>query len=273
MVAVGIQAKVTTWYNAPMPWAVRRRLLYLAGVFFFFGTLIGVPLTIILHKPPTCFDGIQNQGETDVDKGGPCVLLDERYLQPSATLWARSFNVRSGEYNAVAYIQNSNNSAGVEQVGYKFSLYDENNILVADDTGSTFIMPGAITPVFDGGIHTGNRVVTHSLFSFTGPLVWKHMANTVANVMVSNEVTSDLSTLPRVSATVKNTGIQDISDLTLVITVFDTAGNAFASSETLVPQLGAGESTNVVFTWPQPFTLAVGQVDILPVHAPVITQP
>ena len=254
-----------------MPWAIRRRLLYLAGIFFFFGMLIGIPLAIITHKPATCFDGIQNQGETDVDKGGPCVLLDERYLQPSATLWARSFTVRAGEYNAVAYIQNPNNYAGVEGVGYKFSLYDAQNILVAEDTGTAFIMPGAITPIFDGGIQTGNRSATRALFSFTSPLVWKHMRNVVADVMISNKVTADLSSSPRVSATVKNTGIKDVSDVVLVVTVFDTAGNAFASSQTLIPHLAAGEATEAVFTWPQPFNLAVGQVDILPVHAPVVT--
>lgn len=256
-----------------MPWAVRRRLLYLAGVSLFFGVLIAIPLAIIMHKPATCFDGIQNQGETDIDKGGPCVLLDERYLQPSATLWARSFSVRAGGYNAVAYVQNPNSGAGVEGVGYKFSLYDENNILVAEDTGTTYIMPGAITPVFDGGIGTGNRKVARALFSFTEPLVWKSMKNVVSEVTVSNKLTADLTSSPRISATIKNNDIKDVNDLVLVVTVFDTAGNAFASSQTLVPHLGAGEATDVVFTWPQPFTLAVGQVDVLPLHAPSIVAP
>ena len=250
---------------------MRRRMIYLLGIFIFFGTLIGVPLAIYTRKVPTCFDGIQNQGETDIDRGGPCVLLDERVLLADTVLWARGFTVRPGEYNAVAYVLNPNGGAGTERVDYKFSLYDVQNILVAEDVGSTYIMPGAVTPVFNGGIKTGNRRAAHTIFTFTSKPIWKRMANTADNITVSNKVVTDVGTVPRISAVVKNLDVKDITNVTLVATVFDTAGNAFASSRTLVPSLAGGEETTVVFTWPNPFTSVVGQIDILPLHPPVIS--
>jgi hypothetical protein len=248
-------------------------MLYLAGVIAFFVIVIGVPALFLSYHAPTCFDGIQNQGETDVDKGGPCVLLDERTLQPYNQLWARSFSVRAGGYNAVAYILNPNSHAGVESVGFRFSLYDENNVLVAEHTGTTFVMPGSITPIFDGPIQTGNRTVAHTQFTFTEPLVWKNTRNSVKNIYVDNKIVSETDTTPHVVATVHNTDISEMDNVTFVATVFDTAGNAFATSRTLVPVIPAGGTMQITFTWPNAFTTQVGQVDILPILAPVETLP
>src|SRR5262245_56248218 len=128
-----------------MSWAMRRRVLYVIGVVIFFAVLIGVPVAIALHKAPTCFDGVQNQGETSIDLGGPCTLLDPSAITPTAVMWARAFKLRDGMYDAVAYIQNPNSAAGVGSVKYHMALYDSENVLVAERFGDTPIMPGGIT--------------------------------------------------------------------------------------------------------------------------------
>jgi hypothetical protein len=46
--------------------------------------------------------------------------------------------------------------------------------------------------------------------------------------------------------------------------VFDTAGNAFAGSSTVVPVLTDGERQEIVFTWPDPFPFVPGRIDVLP---------
>src|SRR3989344_2514809 len=136
-----------------MSWASRRRTKYLTAVILFFIVVVGGPIAYtILSIEPTCFDGKQNQGETVPDKSGPCSILDERYITPYAVMWARSFEVRSGSYTAVAYIGNPNPEAGVALAHYRFGLYDSQNILIAERVGATFIMPGGITPVLEGGI-------------------------------------------------------------------------------------------------------------------------
>lgn len=250
------------------------------GICLFFAILIGVPTAIILHKPPTCFDGIQNQGETSPDHGGPCVLLDNSSITPHAILWARAFRVRDGSYDAVAYIENPNAGAGVAEVKYRMALYDSENVLVAERFGTTPIMPGGITPVFEGGIDTGNRVATHTIFCFvdsvqscdsTGStLIWERMKNVANAVMITHDPIVDLTSMPRLNAQVTNTAVSDIQDVTFVAVIFDPVGNAFASSQTALPRLNAGEQQNIVFTWPSPFSVTVGRVDIIPVHAPVV---
>lgn len=252
-----------------MSWASKRRTTYAAGIILFFGIIIGIPLILWLYEPATCFDGKKNQQETAVDKGGPCILLDERALSPHTILWARSFQVRSGVYGSVAYIENLNKEAGVRKVGYRFSLYDERNVLVAERNGETFIMPGGITPVFEGAIDTGNRKVIRTYLEFTEPLVWERMrAGEKDALVISNARALDVTTAPRIIATVRNVSVEDVTDPSFVAVVFDTAGNAIAASLTFLTRVTANESGEIVFTWPDPFQYVVGRVDVRPLVSP-----
>lgn len=252
-----------------MSWASRRRSEYATGVILFLVVVIGIPLVLWLHEPSSCFDGKRNQEETAIDKGGPCLLLDERALTPHTILWARSFQVRSGVYGAVAYIENPNTEAGVRAVRYSFGLYDERNILVTRREGITFIMPGGITPVFEGAIDTGNRTVARTYFEFEEPLVWERMKGEKDALTIRDKRVLDTSSAPRVLATVRNASVADIMNPSFVAVVFDTAGNAIAASETFLARVAANESREIVFTWPDPFRYIVGRVDILPALPPV----
>ncbi|MFZ2886381.1 MAG: hypothetical protein WA021_01015 [Minisyncoccia bacterium] len=252
-----------------MSWAARRQATYVSGVLIFFGALIAIPAAYwYFNIQETCFDGIQNQGETAVDKGGPCKLLDERTLAPHAILWTRPFSVRDGSYSAVAYVENPNESAGVTIAPYRFRLYDDRNVLVAERTGSTYIMPGAVTPVYEGAIDTGSRTVARAYFEFTAPLVWERLYDATRPVTIAAKDMRDPGTSPRLSAFVENTAVSQYRDVEFVAVVFDTAGNAFAASATIVPILEAGDRKEIVFTWPDPFQYLPGRTDIIPLLPP-----
>ena len=252
-----------------MSWASKRRTSYALGVFLFFALVIGIPVTLWLHQPASCFDGKENQGETAPDRGGPCALLDARTLTPHTILWARSFEVRDGLYGAVAYIENPNRGAGVASVRYSFGLYDERNLLVMKKEGTTFIMPNGVTPVFLGAIETGSRNVVRTYFEFEEPLVWRRMSAEEDALSIRDVRTLNVSANPRVTASVRNTSVVDINDPSFVAVVFDTAGNAIAASETFVTDIPANESREIVFTWPDPFRFVVGRVDVLPLLSPI----
>lgn len=257
-------------YTRGMSWATRRRILYAVGVLVFFGVVFGIPIAYKLFTvPPTCGDGIQNQGETTIDRGGPCSLLDTGSLTPTAVLWTRSFKVRDGSYSAVSYIENPNAGAGATSTPYRFRLYDANNVLVADREGVTFIMPAGITPIFEGGIDTGARTVTRAYLDFISPPVWKQMKNTASVIVVGEKKLEQPDTAPRITATAQNTSVAPVFDISFVAVVFDAAGNAFAASSTHIPRLGAGEAAQLVFTWPDTFAAAAARIDITPLVEPV----
>ncbi|MBI5456204.1 hypothetical protein HY969_00520 [Candidatus Kaiserbacteria bacterium] len=251
-----------------MSWASRRRFLYLTGVILFFALVLGIPFIIWWYQPATCTDGKLNGGETAVDRGGPCPLLDERSLIPHAVEWARAFPVRDGTWSAVAYVENPNKEGGVRAVPYRFKLYDERNILVAERDGATFIMPSAITPIFEGAIDTGNRSVARAYFEFAAPLVWERMRDVSVVIDVTGKTIEGADSMPRLSAIAENTSVVDAQDVQFVAVVFDPAGNAIAASRTEVPDLAAGEKRDIIFTWPDPFVGSVGRLDVIPLRAP-----
>lgn len=252
-----------------MSWASRRRLLYILGVTLFFLVTVGVPVALWLYEPATCFDGILNQGETAIDKGGPCKLLDERALVPHVVSWVRPFPVREGVSSVAAYIENPNAGAGVARAPYRVKLYDARNVLVAERERVGFIMPGAITPVFEGSIETGNRTATRAFFEFTEPLSWERLRTSIDALTVSDRRVVDVeSETPRVLAKVANSSPRDITDLTLVAVVYTTAGNAFAASQTVLPVLGAKSEQEVTFTWPEAFKERPARIDVVPALPP-----
>jgi len=248
---------------------MRRRILYATGVFLFFFIVAGAPTAYYYFNiPPTCSDGQMNQGETAPDMGGPCPLADVNLLAPSSVQWTRSFKVRDGSYSATTYIENPNDHAGISEISYIFSLYDAQNILIAERRGTTYVMPGGITPIYEPDIDTGERIAVHAFFQFTSPAVWRQYADTSKVIKVTDRKLSDETTVPRLEATADNTDVSPRTNVTFVAVVFDTAGNAIASSATHMDRIEAGQSAQIVFTWPNPFTLQVGRIDIIPVTAP-----
>lgn len=256
-----------------MSWASRRKAVYTLTTFLFFALLIGVPLFFwYVSLPETCTDGIQNGNETAIDKGGPCPILDERLLSPHAILWAREFSVRDGTYNVIAYLENPNEGAGVAEAPYRIRLYDARNVLVAEREGSAYLMPGTVTPIFEGAIDTGNRSVSRAYLEFTAPLTWVRMTDVTLPIEIESKEVVDAGTAPRLVAKVRNSSVSDLHDIQFVATIFDTAGNAFAGSATLVPVLHEGERKEIVFTWPDRFMYVPGRIDVLPSASPSVSK-
>ncbi|OGG59594.1 hypothetical protein A2765_03245 [Candidatus Kaiserbacteria bacterium RIFCSPHIGHO2_01_FULL_56_24] len=258
-----------------MSWASRRRFLYIFGFLLVVGSVTIIPLWIHFYKPGDCSDGKQNNAETAVDKGGDCRLLDERSLLPVTVVWTRTMPVRvpgqeQGSYSAVAYIENPNVNAGVMQAPYRFKLYDSENVLVAEVEGSTYVMPGTVTPVFEGGINTGHRKAARAYFEFTAPLVWERLYDATEPITVPTKDVVNATTEPRLNAVVKNGSVADLRNTQFVATIFDTAGNAFAGSATEVQFLERGKQQDVVFTWSEPFPYLPGRIDVLPVMKPLL---
>lgn len=242
--------------------------MIILGFLILFGAITLIPLAMWWYEPATCFDGKQNQGETAPDRSGPCALLDERTLIPHAIQWARAFSVRDGSWSAVTYIENPNDMAGVIEAPYRFKLYDDRNILVAEREGSSYIMPDSVTPIYEGGFDTGNRKVARTYFEFSAPLVWERMQDSSNEITITGKSLLDAQTAPRVIAIAENTAVTEAREVHFVAVVFDTAGNAIASSRTIVPVFAPGARENLVFTWPEAFTAPVGRVDVLPLRKP-----
>ena len=112
-----------------MTWAFRRQILYILILIIFlsvFGFLIVYPR---LNKAPTCFDNKKNGAEGGVDCGGLCLRACIEQTDALSVLWARTFRVVPGRYNAVAYIENHNKNAAVNKINYRFRFADKKYLI------------------------------------------------------------------------------------------------------------------------------------------------
>lgn len=246
------------------PWATTRKLAYTIGVIMFF-TITGIGVYFLqYYKQPTCTDKKQNGNEEGVDCGGSCSVVCMASVAEPIILWSRTFPVSRGLYNAVAYIENPNANLGVKMVTYRFKLYDEENVLVAERVGKAFIAPNERFAIFEPRINTGERIPKRAFFEFIKFSDWTKLDKDMPKILIRGEKFSNITTSPRVDATLQNGTIVDISNINAVVIVYDKNDNAMAVSSTQVDKLKADSSYNVAFTWDVPFPSAPSRVEVIP---------
>lgn len=242
-----------------MHWALRRQFLIAVTVIVVTGlVLLGLWFVFFYHAP-SCFDGVQDGSEQGVDCGGPCARL---CTAPTVTaLWARSVEAGPGVYHAVALVQNPETDAGTASLPYTFSLYDSNNILVAERSGVMYLNPGEVAPLFESDIVTGNRTPAYTFVSF-GSAVWQTMDRMTIPVSVMSQSLD--STALKLTAYVENTSALPVATFTVTALLYDANSNLVTASQTTLDGLDAHEGKNIVFTWQEPFAVPVVRADLIP---------
>lgn len=120
----------------------RKKQFGIVVIFIFILVILGLGGYFLFRgEEPTCFDGIQNQGEKEIDCGGPCGLCPEDTRKPLEIIFQNFIHTTENNFDLVAKIKNPNKLWGVESLVYRFNLYDENNNLIVFKQGEEFILP------------------------------------------------------------------------------------------------------------------------------------
>lgn len=234
-----------------IPWTVKKQLAFFIG--FIFVAAGAVFLVWQSMSDPSCFDNKRNQNEENIDCGGvcePCV----GEVKDTIVLWTKVFKIKNGVYEAAAMIDNPNIFLGISSIKYKFKLYDENNILVAIKDGETFINPGGKYVFFETGIYTGNRVPKRVFVEFEEAAEWKIIKEKDFQLIVSKKRFSK-TPFPKLTALIKNESLSDVHGISAVAVIFGADKNAKAVSSTKIDFIKAGESREIVFSWPYEYEL------------------
>ncbi len=250
-----------------MTWALKRQIFYLAivlGLFVFVGFLFLRPY---FNKAPTCFDRKQNGTEKGVDCGGSCALACKNEVSGLNVIWARSFRVVPGRYNAVAYVENPNKNAAIFKIHYKFRFADKDNIYIGSREGDTFIPAGGNFALFEPAINVGNAIPIFTTFQFTEVPTWvqvpeeniKELKLFVGDIVLSGEDTS-----PLLTTTLKNISLFNIPETKVVAILYDEAGNAINASSTYLDHVSGGATVPISFTWPEPLVGKVVTKEVIP---------
>lgn len=239
-----------------MTWATKRKLIYTVILIGVLALFIYVPFLIIWQGDPTCSDGVKNQDEAGIDCGGACEYLCPSQARDPEVRWARVFDLGDGRYNALAYVENPNRQARLAHASYEFVFYGGDGD-VLDTRQGTLTMPAeSVVGVFEGRL-TFDRKPARASFTFGQDTVWKRPEQT-GEVVVANKRLFGLATSPRIDATIENAAAKPItSPIEVSAIVYDAARNPVGVSKTEIASLGAEESIDVSFTWPQPFATDV----------------
>ncbi len=120
-----------------MSWRLKKQLIY--GFIFLILLAIFITGLIFIFKPkPTCFDNKQNQGETGIDCGGPCLpceLVNLNLIIEKPKLIIYSDNT----LDIVAKIKNPSEKYGLKKFSYKFIIRGDG--VFAEIPGESFIFP------------------------------------------------------------------------------------------------------------------------------------
>ncbi len=239
-------------------------LSIVAGFFILLGFLILRPY---FNKPPTCFDSKQNGNETGIDCGGSCSLACINQVSPMTVLWARSFEVVPGRYNAVAYVQNQNKNSAIFKIHYKFRFSDKDNVYIGAREGDTFIPAGGNFAIFEPAINTGNSIPVFTNFEFTETPQWIQVPeNRIRELQISvgDMVLQNADTNPIMTTTLKNNSLFSIPEIKVVAILYDEMGNAVNASSTYLDYISGGSTVPVSFTWPLPFAGKIVTKEIIP---------
>jgi hypothetical protein len=250
-----------------MSWASNRKFKYEVIVVIVVFFIAMIPVYLYINKPATCVDNKQNGDEIGIDCGGSCDTLCAVEVNKPIVHWSRPFKVVDGVYDIVAFVENPNFKAKAKRVIYKFKLYDENNILVSEKLGKTFIGPNEQFAVFESNIKTGERIPKKALFEFEPDIKWSRVTTldiNTPNIFARDKKVSDLESKPRLKTLLVNSSPFDVKNIEVVAVLYDINDNAIAVSKTIVDLIEKKSTKNIVFTWNEPFMALPTRVEILP---------
>ncbi|MHB8651666.1 MAG: vWA domain-containing protein [Minisyncoccota bacterium] len=236
-----------------MPWSLRRQIMYGVGGVLLLALLLWYPAYLVFHRTPSCNDGAKNQNETGVDCGGRCARACIDAQAPLTVNWVRFFQVGDGVYDIAASVENKNERAGIPDLGYTFTLYDESGKSIATKPGDTFINPREEAILFAPtvrvtGVPVRAEVVLHN------DTDWYQVPSSAQHLItVRDQAFSGKDTRPLLTATIVNTNSQDLFNVEAVGVVYGGGSVPVGVSSTRVDTLPGDGTARVSFYWPLAF--------------------
>lgn len=246
-------------------WSRKRRFVYAATATAILVIAITVPAFLIFYKAPTCFDGIKNGSEQDVDCGGKCVRLCASAFLPPDVAWTRFEEVAPGLYNVASYIVNPNPEGEARQVPYHIMMYDSRGVLIVEHNDTVYIPPQRSTLAFVRAIDTGKRIPTKVLFDFTGFPDWRSKVDPLSFLLIGEKKYTEDAAGSALTVSIKNTSVKSSGPISVYVILYDANNNAIGFSKTLIDDIGPDQSAIAPFTWPFSRNNKVISIEVLPV--------
>jgi hypothetical protein len=219
----------------------RKQILY-GSVY---ASLLIIPLVVYaaMHRPvASCTDNELNQGETEIDCGGPCAACPFKDLREIETVWENFFP--SGKERVVvgAKIKNPNIHISVQSFTYEFLLTGPSGPK-GSLSGTSRILPGQTKYIVDGPIFARSEDIRSVTLSIRD-IVWVKEDAMTAVGLISKSVqvkSIDNDTAVEVTGTIHNPGAMAIPRVRVGVIIPDFIGLPVLASHTTLNDLAPND--------------------------------
>lgn len=242
----------------------KNKQIIIAVSFFLFWGLVGFGASRLFAEGPTCFDGIQNQGEQGIDCGGPCKPCPP-ILEKIKVLKVEAVRADSQSFDLLARIENPNREYGGSEVSYRFEIFDQENALIKKVEGVTFIFPSQAKYVIETPV---NLLASPWKVSFSIQNVnWQRLAN-FENVGLEiyekkyTELPPGQAYVSKASGIVQNTSNFDYKKIEIVVVLYDSRENIINFQRTEMLTFYANDKRYFEVSWRKPIYKKVQRFDM-----------
>jgi len=235
-------------------------LLILAG----FGFLI---YSGYIKPEPSCNDGIKNQDEEDIDCGGSCDSCELINIKELEVLSVKVVASQDNFYDLAAQIKNPNQNYGSGNVLYQFELYDSNDNLIIQYSGSTYILPNQTKYLLKVRAES-SQPVKQVKISF-GEISWQRPEDYQPPQLVVQQkeyrlLNAQEPGFSQVRAILINKTSFDFDKIDIDILLFDSYNRLLAINTNEIRTLLAGQERDFFATW---FNQIIGQAILIEIEA------
>jgi hypothetical protein len=241
-------------------------ILFVVGLFL---VLLGIGVYYAFLKPsPTCFDGIRNQDEEEIDCGGvSCISCEIKTLKQVEIVWAQSISVSPGLYDLAARIKNPNPNFGTAHVNYEFELKNQSGEIIGKKSGTTFILPNSTKYIVENNIENQSQIASVDLKIDTGdPLTWEKLKDYQAPELYIKdkkfEIASQANYYAEASGVVKNGTTFGFDSVDVNVLLFDSTSKVIGAAKSEINTLTAGEDRYFSVRWFFPISSEVKSFDV-----------
>lgn len=223
---------------------------------------------ISLPEQATCGDGIRDQGELDIDCGGPCAAC---VIKPEALKVTGLFVLpaEEGYYDILAIVSNPNTKEGAVEAPFSVFLKDGSGSVVSRYSGTTYVLPTQERYIVLHAIDAQGRAIATAELEFREEEIkWVELSEyRDADLAVNDLVFNYLGSGPEyaeVSGIAWNRSTFDYDTIEIVAVLFDDIGVFIGARSLEMRTLRGQEQRFFRVSWRKPFSREVERFTVVP---------
>lgn len=237
-----------------MDWRTSRQLTILGVATTFLVLVVAGIYFGLFYTSPTCIDGKKNQGEEEVDCGGPCAPCAFKYQKNVEVYFSRFIQVRLSNYDVVAQLQNPNDHLMASPLTYLVRLYDDKGAEVGRRENVAYLYPNDKMYVVENNFYTERTVVRAEVSIVPDQTKFVFINELRPELNIANKkyevVREEGRSYARVTADIFNQEPFAYRMVDVRAALIDNSGNIIGVAKTVTRDVSPGETKRVEFNWP-----------------------